>query len=72
MYSAYLAARREAVKAGVKNPDAAIIASYMRNTRPDLFTDGLGVERSSRPLWSQKLERLAVSLEKENTNERQD
>lgn len=72
MYSAYLAARREAVKAGVKNPDAAIIASYMRNTRPDLFTDGLGVERSSRPLRSQKLERLAVSLEKENTNEHQD
>ena len=65
MYEVYLSARRAAVKAGVKEPPGGIIASYMREGHPEMFTDGQGVPRPASEFRSQKLEKLAASLDKD-------
>ena len=59
LYSKYLLARRRAINAGYTRPDASTIASYMRRTHPDAYTDGEGVVRSSKTLRSKALEDLA-------------
>lgn len=66
MYSVYLSARRAAVKDGIKHPDGRILTSYMRTEHPKLFSDGQGVDRPSRALYSRRLEKLVASQEKEN------
>ena len=65
MYKVYLSARRAAVKAGVKEPPGGIIASYMREGHPEMFTDGQGVTRPASEFRSRKLEKLAASLDKD-------
>lgn len=65
MYQVYLSARRAAVKAGVKEPPGGIIASYMREGHPEMFTDGQGVARPASEFRSHKLGKLADSLDKE-------
>lgn len=71
MYAAYLSARRAAVKDGVKAPSGRIITAYMRDGHPEMFSDGQGVDRPSRALRSRRLEKLAASREKENSNEQE-
>lgn len=65
MYQVYLSARRAAVEAGVKEPPGGIIASYMREGHPEMFSDGQGVTRPASEFRSHKLEKLAASLDKD-------
>ena len=65
MYDVYLSARRAAVKDGVKEPPGGIIASYMREGHPEMFTDGQGVARPASEFRSRKLEKLTASLDKD-------
>lgn len=64
MYKVYLSARRAAVQAGVKVPPGGIIASYMRDTHPEMFSDGHGVTRPANEFRSQKLIKLTTLLDK--------
>ena len=66
MYSVYLAARRKAIENGISKPDQGIIASYMRSMQPDMFTDGVGVNRSGSSIKSVRLEKIATEMEKKS------
>ena len=65
MYRVYLSARRAAVNAGVKEPSGGIIASYMREGHPEMFSDGQGVARPASEFRSRKLKKLVASLDKD-------